>query len=1018
MRMKNTDMIKKITKVTANIMLFVMGFLLVGANIAFANSAAINGFLNVDTSMVLPAEDGDIVDTEYFKSVFNSVAEVKANGADLARQIVAEGSVLLKNENDALPLSEGSNVSLFSTSSVDLVYAGTGSSGTNTSGVYSLKEGLEEDGKLSVNEDLWNWYTENLETYGRSGSNGGSIGATFGIGDAEWDEITTEGKTNAAYGDAAIFVLSRKGGEGADLTISGGDTSDLTNGNYLQLSPTEIDVLEHLKAEKDKGTFKKIIVLMNTANPVQCDFVDDDRYGIDAMIWCGDLGAVGVFAVGDILVGRVNPSGRLSDTFWKEHWLNPVYANWGDKAYEQMVVGNDGETSKHNKYVVYQEGIYNGYLYTETRYEDTVLNRKNVGEFNYYDVVSYPFGFGLSYTSFDYSDFEVTYNEPTDTYTVSITVTNTGDVAGKEVVQIYLQKPYTEYDIANGIEKAAVELVGYAKTKELAPNASETLTIEVEKKYFASYDANNAKTYIVDAGDYFLTAAKDAHDAVNNILAAKGKTVADGMTAAGNTGMVAKFTENELDTVSYSISAATGAVITNQFDNADINKYDGRGTNGVTYVTRNNWEGTVKLGYDAQYNPTGNVVKLVGTEQMTIDMNPVPTPDDIEYPTYGSTETSYMLIDLRAYEDGTPIEYDNPMWDDLLDQLTWDETVNLLSRGLRMTYSVESIGKPQTIDHNGATGPVQPYGDNPTINRGLAIDTNDPDMGEKPTLYPSNGLAASTYNRELVKKYGEAWGEDCLWAGYAGLYGPGLNAHRGAYGGRSFEYFSEDAFLSGTAVAELSKGMKEKGAYVYLKHVFLNDQETNREGVSTWANEQTIREVYLRSFQIAIEEGGAECVMTGFNRLGVEWTGNQGFLNSVLRAEFGMTGLAVTDWFMTRYLDGYMTMPYAMLMGQDIPDGDALAESSWATAVNYLGDYATGYGAVAWAMRDATHRILYTVVQSNAMNGISSGTRVIQIVPAWQTALEIANYVSIVLFAISAVAFAAYTVMDKKKSVK
>lgn len=1004
---------KKAAKVATNVLAILMGVLVTGSNIALANAAAINGFLNADTVRIGNMDTSG--EAEYYKSGFSSVKEVKENGEQLNREVVAEGTVLLKNENEALPLAKGAKVSLFSTSSVDLVYAGTGSSGTNTSGLYTLKEGLEEQDKLSVNPALWNWYSENLETYGRPGNDGGTIGATFGIGDAAWDEIATDAKTDAGYGDAAIFVLSRKGGEGADLTISGGDTQDLTNGNYLELSPTEIDVLEHLKAEKDNGTFKKIIVLMNTANQVQCDFVDDERYGIDAMLWCGDLGATGVFAVGDLLTGEVTPSGKLADTFWREHYLNPVYANWGDNAYQDVVVGNEGADAKHNKYVVYQEGIYNGYLYTETRYEDTVLGRDNVGEFDYYDAVSYPFGYGLSYTEFSYADYSVNYDAATDMYTVSVTVTNNGQTSGKEVVQVYLQKPYTEYDIANGIEKASVELAGFAKTKELEPGESETVDITVEKRNFASYDANGAGTYIVDAGDYYLTAAKDSHAAVNNILAAKGRTTADGMTEEGNASLVTKMTETELDITTYATTKSTGAEITNQFENADINKYEGRGDNSVTYMSRNNWADTVKLGYDENYNPTGNTVMLKGTAQMTEDMNPAPQPDNVEYPVYGSTKTDYSLIDLRVNEDGTPVPYDDEKWDDLLDQMTWDETVSLLSRGLRMTYMVPSIAKPQTIDHNGATGPVQPYGDNPSVNGGLALDTDDPDKDQKPTLYPCNGLVASSYNKELAKKYGEAWGEDCLWAGYAGLYGPGLNQHRGAYGGRSFEYYSEDALLSGQIVAELTKGMKEKGTYVYLKHCLMNDQETNREGVSTWANEQAIREVYLRGFQIAIEDGGAECVMTGFNRLGCVWTGNQGFLNNVLRDEFGMTGLAITDFFMTFYLNGYMTMPYAVLQGQDIPDGDALTDSDWAAAVNYLDEYSDGYGNVAWAMRESAHRILYTVVHSNAMNGFTSETVVEQVTPGWQTALQAASVVSVVLFIASAVTYIFCVVRIRKE---
>lgn len=1009
--MKRTAMIRKVSKVASNVFVFALGILTVGSNIAFANSAAINGFLKVGTSKVVPVEGAENEDSEWFKSSFNSVKEVRANGESLARQVVAEGSVLLKNENAALPLAEGSHVSLFSTSSVDLVYNGTGSAGNGGSKT-TLKEGLEENGKLAVNGDLWNWYLNNSEKYGRSGSETGIVGMNFTVGDAAWDQIDTEAKTDSAYGDAAVFVISRRGGEGSDLTL-GVASDDLTNGNYLQLNPNEIDVLKHLKEEKDKGTFKKIIVLMNSANQVQCDFVDDPVYGIDAMLWCGDVGAVGPYAVGDILCGHVNPSGRLTDTFWKEHYLNPVYANWGDISYSGMEVGRGGDD---NAYLVYQEGIYNGYLYTETRYEDKVLGRGNAGDFRYYDAVSYPFGYGLSYTDFAYSGFDAAYDRDSDSYTATVTVTNTGDVAGKKAVLLFMQKPYTDYDIANGVEKAAVELAGFTKTKELAPGESETVSITVEKKYFASYDANNAKTYILDAGDYYLTVADDAHAAVNNILAAKGKTTADGMTAEGDTAMVKQFTEDKLDSVTYSTSSATGAAITNQFDNADINKYEGRGDNSVTYITRNDWEGTVKLGYDANYNPTGNEVKLVGTAKMTEDMNPKPEQDDVAYPTYGSTDTNYSLIDLRTYDDGTPVAYDDPMWDELLDQMTWDETVSLLSRGLRMTYSVESIAKPQTIDHNGAVGPNQAYGDNPTVNGGLAVDTDDPDKDLSPTIYPCNGLVASTYNKELAQEYGLAWGEDCLWAGYAGLYGPALNQHRGAYCGRNFEYYSEDSLLSGQIVAEVTKGMKKTGTYVYLKHCVLNDQEEHRMGISVWANEQAIREVYLRGFEIGIEEGGADCVMTSFNRIGCIWSGNQGFINKVLRGEFGLPGFTVTDFFVTTAIDGYMTMPYAITQGQDLPDGDALIEM-WGMypAVNFFADYATGYGNVAWAMREAAHRILYTVVQSNAMNGFSQGTQIVRVTPAWQTALRVSTNAATVLLVVSLAAFAASTVMEKRK---
>ena len=390
--------------------------------------------------------------------------------------------------------------------------------------------------------------------------------------------------------------------------------------------------------------------------------------------------------------------------------------------------------------------------------------------------------------------------------------------------------------------------------------------------------------------------------------------------------------------------------------------------------------------------------------------------DDVEYPTYGSTDTAYVLADMRAYSDSDddvtndkPIEFDNELWDDLLDQLTWDDTVTLLVDGFRRTVSLGApINKPTTIDHNGATGPVQSYGDNGnsndlenSTNQGLAIRLDDPDKNQKPTLYPCNGLCAATYNVELMREYGRAWGEDCLWAGYNGLYGPGLNTHRGAYCGRAFEYYSEDGVLTGLIAAAMTEGMAEKGAYVYLKHCFLNDQERNREGICTWANEQTIREVYLRGFQIAIEDGGADCVMTGFNRLGMLWTGHQGFCNTVLHDEFGMTGFAVSDWYQS-----YMALGPAVLNGNDLPDGTRSKSD--------LDQYKEGYGELAWAMRDAAHRILYTVVQSNAMNGKTSSTRIVPVTPWWSYLVTGLQVGSGVLLAASAALLGVMIIVEKK----
>jgi len=1023
-----------LAKILTNIFTILFGFVFVAGTIMKECVQQVTGILGGEfQEYVTDPSDAEKLEQdpmafEYFASDFTSVKDVKQYGRDMIEKVVGEGATLLKNENGALPLEKGSTVNLYSASSVNLVYAGTGSSGTNTSESVTLKAALtKENVGLDINNDLWNWYYSNRNNYG-SGSAGGSVGKTFAINEAPWSAISaSSGKDRNA--DAAIFVLSRNGGEGADLTIKGG-TGDMTNGNYLELSPNEKDVLTNLKALKDGGKIGKIIVLMNTANPVQCDFVNDAAYAIDAMLWCGDLGSTGANAVADILVGNVNPSGKLSDTFWTKHYYNPVYANWGAYNYSGSVANGNSNT-----YVAYQEGIYNGYLYTETRYEDYVLGQGNAGEFHYDEVVSYPFGYGLSYTQFEYSNFKVTAPaKGSDAYTVTVTVKNTGSVEGKETVEVYLQKPYTSYDVDNGVEKAAVELVGFAKTQLLQGGDSETLTISVPRKYFASYDANGEQTYIVDDGDYYFATGNGAHEAINNILALKGMREADGMTASGNAALAVKETVKTFDSTTYTTSTVAmerGLVkeaveITNQFDNADLNRYEGKGNNSITYLSRNDWEGTVKLGLSASHTSLNNQVTITATDGMREDVKD-PTPkiekdESVEYPTYGA-DTHYSLADLRAYEDDDgdvtndkPLEYDHELWDKLLDQLTYEDIAALLGTGFRLTAALGSINKPLTIDHNGATGPTLAYVANPgantyteKANRGLAKRLDDPDQKQSSPLYPCNGLCASTFNVELMEEYGKAWGENCLWAGYNGLYGPGLNIHRGAYGGRAFEYYSEDGFLTGKIVAPMTRGMASKGTYVYLKHCVLNDQEKNREGICTWANEQSIREIYLRGFQIAIEEGGAQCVMTGFNRLGVVWNGHQGFCNSVLRKEFGMTGLAVSDWW-----QGYMSLPAAVLNGNDLPDADKTNLNAFAP----YGPDKGGYGELAWEMREAAHRILYTVVHSNAMNGMTANTKVVEKTPYWVPITTNVQIVTGVLFGASLAFLVVMLLLDKFKPKK
>ena len=438
------------------------------------------------------------------------------------------------------------------------------------------------------------------------------------------------------------------------------------------------------------------------------------------------------------------------------------------------------------------------------------------------------------------------------------------------------------------MEKSAVELIGYAKTGTIGANRSETVTVSVPERYFASYDANGKGTYILEAGNYYLAAGKDAHDALNHILAAKGKTTASGMTAAGDAALTKVLALSASDAYA---TSRTGEKIVNRFDGADLNRYEGRGSNGVTYLSRNDWTGTLKLGLDEDHNRLENGVRITSTAQMGRDAaKPTWEEDDAEYPEYGAGN-GLTLASFIPPEDENGVKhafsYDDERWEDLLDEMTWDETVELLSTGMRMTGAVESIAKPRTIDHNALGGPVVRYANGAT-NNGLAVQTGDALKNERPAIYPCNGLVAATFDADLVREYGEAIGEDCLWAGYAGMYGPGgVNVHRGPYGGRAYEYYSEDAFLIGSTSSAELKGIYAKGVYCYLKHCILNDEEVDREGICVWANEQTIREGYLRAYEIVMGEndkdGAPVNVMSGFNRLGMVWNGHHGYFNTVLR---------------------------------------------------------------------------------------------------------------------------------------
>lgn len=952
---------RTLKKAFLNITAGLCAIVFTGNVIAGECAGQINSALGTATSKVVStlAEGETEGYARYFESKYNSIAELKAAGEAKVREVEGEGIVLLKNDNNILPLKEGSDVALVGVTILDPVYGGTGSGAVDANGAANYYDVMTQAGYNVVDKALLDYYVEKEAKRN-----------AHEIGEIKWSKVKKNNGDTIGNGEDVIFVVGRVGGEGNDVTVTIDDTLD---DDYLKLNENELSILEGLKELKDDGKIRSITMIINSANPMSVGFLNDEAYGVDAALWVGSVGQTGIYAVGDVISGKTNPSGSLPDTWWVDNQLNPVQNNFGSYTYADANNFDLGtNANKFNQYVVYQEGIYVGYKYTETRYEDVVMGTPNAGDFNYNSVVGYPFGFGLSYTSFSFSDMQVekTGEGRQTSYDVSVKVTNTGAVAGKKTVQVYAQKPYTEYDKQNGIEKAAVELAGYGKTAILQPGESEVLKVNVPEYFLTSYDATGTGVYILDEGHYYLTVADDSHAAANNILAAKGMTTENGMTAAGDASLTYGM-DYTFDAETYAASYGTGSEVKSLFADADVNRYEGSGDNSVVYYSRSNWAGTV----------TSGPVQLAMTAQIAadakLDDSDLPDATGMEFPTMGES-ANLQLVNMMDYD------YDDPQWDIFMDQLTYEQMAKLCANGLRMTINIDAIGKPLTVDHNGPSGVTQKYsvGEN-----GYAVQTNDPQKDIKGTCYPCNGIIAATFNDELIREVGELIGEDAMWAGYAGLYGTGLNIHRSPYAGRVFEYYSEDGTLTGLVDAAETLGIQSKGVYVYNKHFVLNDQENNRAGIATWVNEQALRENYLRAFELPIVNADAKCVMTAFNRLGAQWAGAYTeLLTDWLRGEAGMEGFAVTDM----YDDTYMVKANEVVAGNDIPDnyvGDDISQFA-----AYGPNGTTPNAAVAQALRTSSKRVLYTVLHSRGMDGISSNTQIVSVTPWWQMTLNVAQW--------------------------
>ncbi len=877
-----------------------------------------------------------------------SLADWKDEADKLVEEVESEGIVLLKNDNAVLPLAKGSKVSLFSRSSVDLVLGGSGAGDIKTTNIANLLGAMEEDGMFAVNPVLWDFYKQYTGTeYTRSQTGfTGTKPEDIHIAEVPIAEYTDAVRASYAdYADAAIVVISRVGGEGSDMP-----TGDFGDGSkYLALQEQEKELLLEIK---NSGKFSKIIALINSSNAMELGWVDQEKYGIDACLWIGGVGQSGARAVAKALCGEVNPSGHLVDTYAADSCSSPAMQNFGNHQYTnaadaQAVISGTAGSS----YVVYQEGIYVGYRYYETRYADSVMNPESnalssagafVGKtWNYTDEVDYSFGYGLSYGTDDGLPFTqkiVSAKATDDGVDVTVKVTNNGTMAGKSVVQLYAQQPY----ITGGIEKSAIQLIGFEKTGLLQPGESQTVTIHADQNEYASYDYKTDKTYVLDAGDYYFAIGNGAHDALNNVLAYCGKTVEDGMDADGDAEKTYAWNNSEKKLLN--ISVHTGETITNQFDDADLNYYDQE----CVYLTRADWT-TFPTTY----------TELTANEKMLEMLDPMYTYNQAkanagEVKTYSYGVDSQMTL-AKMYG----VAFNDPSWEKILDQMTLEEQVRMVS-GSALSV-VASIGYPAMFMKDGPAGnSVRNYVEDDTAATGFCSEV----------------VFASTFNRELIRRVGEAMGEDWLRTDTEGAYAPAANTHRTPYAGRNFEYFSEDGFLSGELAYEEVVGLQSKGTISYIKHFALNDQETNRMGLATFSNEQAIREIYLKAFEkpMTIAKGA----MCAFNRIGMIWAqAHTGLMTNVVRNEWGCTGIMDTDIAINLEL-------------QKMESGLAAGNNMWATSgsnfYNYLINHVADDPLTLENVRNSCHVILYNIASSAGVNGLSQTAHVVRVLPYWQTA--------------------------------
>lgn len=885
----------------------------------------------------------DEVTSVYPTQKATNKAEAFANAQEVNLKLAEEGFVLLKNENAALPMNKGARISVFSKNSVNLSYGGSGSGGFDTSNNKNLYESLNDAGFVT-NPTLKNFYESSqsgpVRTANSSDLDNGD-NQKIATAETPQNKYSDAVKNSYAdYSDAALVVITRIGGEGFDLPRYQGDSEGAVSpdSHYLELDQNEIDLLTAVT----DGTFKRVVVVFNTPSSFEATFLKDSAYAafadkIDAAVWIGFTGSNGITALGEILNGDVNPSGRLVDTWAADFTKNPSFVNFGTGCLPDTTDKYDGGMYYS---VDYEEGIYVGYRYYETRGETD-------GEDWYNANVVYPFGYGLSYTTFDWTvgDASASEIELGTTITVPVTVKNTGSVAGKEVVQLYASAPYT----LGGIEKAHKVLVGFAKTKLLQPGESETVTVSFDPYSAASYDYRDANSngfsgYELEAGEYTLYVSRNAHESEKAIALNLAADVQIGTDPTTDSEVVNRYTDSE------------------NFLDSDW-QLD-------AMLSRADWEGTWPTPQTAQQHAgTDRLYEEIRSEEHN---NPTDF-DSEEYPWFGEEPTLTLrdLLPSAEAEGYEPVvSYDDERWEELMMGCDEEEMIALINNGAYHTLAMESVGLPATI-----------HGDGPS---GFTCFMSKEQVNGT-CQYVSEPVMASTWNINLMNELGEAIGEEgtigdkATGQPYSSIYAPGVNIHRSPFGGRCSEYFSEDPFISGMMGAAEVQGIQSRGVLPTVKHFVANEQETHRSigGDLSWLSEQALREIYLKPFEYTVKLGETRGIMTSFNRIGTRWTGGDyRLLTEILRNEWGFNGLVICD---------FNTIPQYMIPRMMFYAGGSLDLATQQSAMWM--DCDTSDAGDAIVLMRAVKDVMYALVNSNAMNAEVIGYNP----PIWQEYLHWIN---------------------------